>query len=161
MEDEQGWVPHKGISSVSQGCPLLEYIVVYVSNICNSTLETVGECWKNIKDVWLVLLDKEENIVDFPLDNGVMALLRGCQKLSRFSFYVRPGVLTDTGLAYIGKYSSNFRWMLLGFVGETDQGILEFSKGCPKLERLEIRGCSFSESALETVVICLKSLKYI
>jgi len=109
----------------------------------------------------LVLLDKEEHITDLPLDNGVMALLRGCQKLSRFAFYVRPGGLTDTGLAYIGKYSTNVRWMLLGFVGETDQGILEFSKGCPKLERLEIRGCSFSESALAAAVLHLKSLKYI
>jgi len=69
--------------------------------------------------------------------------------------------LTDTGLGYIGEYSINVRWMLLGFVGETDQGILEFSKGCPKLERLEIRGCCFSEFALADAVLQLRSLKYI
>lgn len=161
LEDEQGWISHKGLSLVAQGCPLLEYIAVYVSDICNSTLETFGQCCKNLKDFRLVLLDKEEHIADLPLDNGVRALLRGCQKLSRFAFYIRPGGLTDTGLGYIGEYSTNVRWMLLGFVGETDQGILEFSKGCPKLERLEIRGCCFSESALAAAVLQLKSLKYI
>ena len=141
--------------------PLLKCVVVYVSDIYKSTLETIGECCKNLKDLWLVLLDKEENIVDFPLDNGVMALLRGCQKLSRFAFYVSPREMTDTCIYYIGKYNTNVRWMLLGFVRETDQGILNFSKDCPKLERLEIRGCSFSESAFENAVICLKSMKYI
>lgn len=161
LEDEQGWISHKGLALVAQGCPLLEYIAVYVSDICNATLETFGQCCKNLKDFRLVLLDKEEHITDLPLDNGVRALLRGCQKLSRFAFYVRPGGLTDTGLGYIGEYSTNVRWMLLGFVGETDQGILEFSKGCPKLERLEIRGCCFSESALAAAVLQLKSLKYI
>ncbi|KAH9317391.1 hypothetical protein KI387_019160 [Taxus chinensis] len=161
LEDEQGWISHKGISFVAQGCPLLEYIAVYVSDICNSTLKTVGEYCKNLKDFRLVLLDKEEQITDLPLDNGVKALLQGCEKLNRFAFYVRPGALTDIGLSYIGKYSTNVRWMLLGFAGETDLGILEFSKGCPKLERLEVRGCFFSEAALASAVLNLKSLKYI
>lgn len=161
LEDEQGWISHKGISSVAQGCPLLEYIAVYVSDMCNSTLETVGKCCKNLKDFRLVLLDKEEQITDLPLDNGVKALLQGCEKLNRFAFYVRPGGLTDTGLSYIGRYSNNIRWMLLGFAGETDAGLLEFSRGCPKLERLEIRGCFFSEAALACAVLNLKSLKYI
>lgn len=161
LEDEQGWISHKGISSVAQGCPLLEYIAVYVSDMCNSTLETVGKCCKKLKDFRLVLLDKEEQITDLPLDNGVKALLQGCNKLNRFAFYVRPGGLTDIGLSYIGKYSTNIRWMLLGFAGETDQGLHKFSRGCPKLERLEIRGCFFSEAALASAVLSLKSLKYI
>eukprot|EP01018_Ginkgo_biloba_P012305 Gb_07237 [translate_table: standard] len=161
LEDEQGWVSHKGLSFVARGCPLLEYIAVYVSDICNSTLETFGQFCKNLKDFRLVLLDKQEQVTDLPLDNGVRALLRGCQKLNRFACYLRPGGLTDTGLGYIGKYSTNVRWMLLGFAGETDSGILKFCKGCPKLERLEIRGCCFSESALAAAVLRLKALKYI
>jgi coronatine-insensitive protein 1 len=51
--------------------------------------------------------------------------------------------------------------MLLGFVGECDQGLLELSKGCSKLERLEMRGCCFTESAIAAAVLNLKSLKYI
>jgi coronatine-insensitive protein 1 len=158
---EQSSVSHRGLSTVAQGCLNLEFIAVYVTDISNLALETVGEYCKNLRDFRLVLLDKEEQITDLPLDNGVMALLRGCSKLNRFGLYLRHGGLTDTGLGYIGKYSANIRWMLLGFVGECDQGLLEFSKGCLKLERLEMRGCCFSESAIAAAVQNLKSLKYI
>jgi coronatine-insensitive protein 1 len=160
-EDEQSLVSHRGLSTIAQGCLNLEFIAVYVTDISNLALETVGEYCKNLRDFRLVLLDKEEQITDLPLDNGVMALLRGCTKLNRFGLYLRPGGLTDTGLGYIGKYSTNVRWMLLGFVGECDQGLLELSKGCSKLERLEMRGCCFTESAIAAAVLNLKSLKYI
>nr|WGH73301.1 coronatine-insensitive protein 1 [Ginkgo biloba] len=161
LEDDHNLVSHRGLSAVAQGCPNLEFIAIYVSDISNSALETVGEFCKNLRDFRLVLLNKER-VTDLPLDNGVMALLRGCHKLNRFGLYfLRPGGLTDTGLGYIGKYSTNVRWMLLGFVGESDGGLLEFSKGCSKLERLEMRGCCFSESALAAAVQNLKSLKYI
>lgn len=161
LEDEQGSVSHKGLSVIAQGCPSLEYIAMYASDMTNSALESVGKFCKNLRDFRLVLLDKEEQVTDLPLDNGVMALLLGCQKLRRFGFYLRPGGLTDIGLGYIGKFSSNVRWMLLGYVGETDNGLLEFSKGCPNLEKLELRGCCFSEYALSVAVLSLRSLKYI
>lgn len=161
LEDEQGVVTHKGLSVIAQGCPNLEYIAMYASDMTNSALESVGKFCKNLRDFRLVLLDKEEQLTDLPLDNGVMALLLGCQKLRRFGFYLRPGGLTDIGLGYIGKFSSNVRWMLLGYVGETDFGLLEFSKGCPNLEKLELRGCCFSEYALSVAVLSLRSLKYI
>lgn len=161
LEDEQGSVSHKGLSVIAQGCPSLEYIAMYASDMTNSALESVGKFCKNLRDFRLVLLDKEEQVIDLPLDNGVMALLLGCQKLRRFGFYLRPGGLTDIGLGYIGKFSSNVRWMILGYVGETDIGLLEFSKGCPNLEKLELRGCCFSEYALSVAVLSLRSLKYI
>lgn len=161
LEGEQNFVSHKGLSVISQGCPNLEYIAVYVSDMTNSALESVGKFCKNLRDFRLVLLDKKEQVTDLPLDNGVMALLLGCQKLRRFGFYLRPGGLTDIGLGYIGKFSTNVRWMLLGYVGETDFGLLEFSKGCPNLEKLELRGCCFSEYALSVAVLSLRSLKYI
>ncbi|KAH9316589.1 hypothetical protein KI387_025216 [Taxus chinensis] len=161
LDDEQGIVSHRGLINVAQGCPNLEFIAVYVSDISNAALETVGEFCKNLKDFRLVLLDKKEQITDLPLDNGVMALLRGCHNLNRFALYVRPGGLTDTGLEYIGKYSTNVRWMLLGFAGESDRGLLELANGCSKLERLEMRGCCFSETAIASAVIHLISLKYI
>jgi len=160
-DEEQHLVSHRGLSTIAQGCLNLEFIAVHVTDISNLALEAVGEYCKNLRDFRLVLLDKEEQITDLPLDNGVMALLRGCSKLNRFGLYLRSGGLTDTGLGYIGKYSTNVRWMLLGFVGECDQGLLEFSKGCSKLERLEMRGCCFSESAIAAAVLNLKSLKYI
>ncbi|CAJ1862170.1 unnamed protein product [Sphenostylis stenocarpa] len=162
MEDEEGTVSHRGLIALSQGCSELEYMAVYVSDITNASLEYIGTHLKKLSDFRLVLLDHEEKITDLPLDNGVRALLRGCGKLRRFALYLRRGGLTDVGLGYIGQYSPNVRWMLLGYVGESDKGLLEFSKGCPSLQKLEMRGCSFfSERALAVAATQLTSLRYL
>ncbi|MED6173005.1 Coronatine-insensitive protein [Stylosanthes scabra] len=122
----------------------------------------IGTHLRNLCDFRLVLLDHEAEITDLPLDEGVKALLMGCNKLRRFALYLRPGGLTDQGLAYIGQYSQNVRWMLLGYVGQSDAGLLEFSKGCPNLQKLEMRGCSFfSERALAVAAMRLASLRYL
>ncbi|KAJ4969712.1 hypothetical protein NE237_002811 [Protea cynaroides] len=161
MEDEQGLVSQRGLSALAQGCVELEYLAVYVSDITNASLESIGTYCKNLSDFRLVLLDREERITDLPLDNGVRALLRGCEKLRRFALYLRVGGLTNVGLGYIGQYSQNVRWMLLGYVGESDDGLLEFSRGCPNLQKLEVRGCCFSERALALAVMQLDSLRYL
>ncbi|RDX76639.1 Coronatine-insensitive protein 1 [Mucuna pruriens] len=162
MEDEEGTVSHRGLIALSQGCSELEYMAVYVSDITNACLEHIGSHLRNLSDFRLVLLDHEERITDLPLDNGVRALLRGCDKLRRFALYLRRGGLTDAGLGYIGQYSPNVRWMLLGYVGESDAGLLEFAKGCPSLQKLEMRGCSFfSEHALAMAATQLTSLRYL
>ncbi|OVA17664.1 Leucine-rich repeat [Macleaya cordata] len=161
MEDEQGVVSQRGLSALAQGCVELEYLAVYVSDITNACLECIGTYCKSLCDFRLVLLDREENITELPLDNGVRALLRGCQNLRRFALYLRAGGLTDVGLRYVGQYSNNVRWMLLGYVGESDNGLLEFSRGCPNLQKLEMRGCCFSERALALSVMQLTSLRYL
>ncbi|VVA12590.1 PREDICTED: coronatine-insensitive [Prunus dulcis] len=161
MEDEEGVVSQRGLIALAQGCLELEYLAVYVSDITNASLEYIGTYSKNLCDFRLVLLDREETITDLPLDNGVRALLRGCDKLRRFALYLRAGGLTDLGLSYVGQYSQNVRWMLLGYVGESDAGLLEFSKGCPSLQKLEMRGCCFSERALADAVMQLTSLRYL
>ncbi|XVF83868.1 hypothetical protein PTKIN_Ptkin16aG0527900 [Pterospermum kingtungense] len=161
MEDEEGVVSQRGLMALAQGCLELEYMAVYVSDITNASLEYLGTYSKNLCDFRLVLLDREEKITDLPLDNGVRALLRGCQKLRRFALYLRPGGLTDVGLSYIGQYSQNVRWMLLGYVGESDDGLLQFSRGCPSLQKLEMRGCCFSEHALAVSALQLTSLRYL
>ena len=157
---DPGVVTQTGLIAVAQGCPDLEYLAVYVTDITNEALEYVGANLKNLNDFRLVLLDREEQITDLPLDNGVRALLQGCQKMQRFALYVRHGGLTNIGLKYIGQYSRNVRWMLLGLVGETDEGLEELSKGCPNLEKLEMRACCFSESALANAAKKLTSLRY-
>lgn len=154
-------VSQRGLIALAQGCLELEYLAVYVSDITNESLETMGTHLKNLSDFRLVLLDLQDKIADLPLDNGVRALLRGCKMLRRFALYLRPGGLTDVGLSYIGKYSPNVRWMLLGYVGESDDGLLQFSKGCPSLLKLEMRGCCFSEHALARAVMQLTSLRYL
>ncbi|KAJ3680752.1 hypothetical protein LUZ60_015241 [Juncus effusus] len=163
LEDENGKVSQIGLTAISIGCPNLEYIAVYASDISNSALESIGVYNKNLIDFRFVLLDKEERITELPLDNGVRALLQGCKKLRRFSFYVRPGGLSDIGLKYISEFSKNIRYMLLGNVGETDKGILDFSLGCPSLEKLELRSCCFSEKALAQAILrlCERNLRYV
>ncbi|VVB02800.1 unnamed protein product [Arabis nemorensis] len=161
MEDEEGLVSQRGLIALAQGCQELEYMAVYVSDITNESLESIGTYLKNLCDFRLVLLDREETITDLPLDNGVRSLLIGCKKLRRFAFYVRQGGLTDVGLSYIGQYSPNVRWMLLGYVGESDEGLMEFSRGCPSLQKLEMRGCCFSERAIAAAVMKIPSLRYL
>jgi coronatine-insensitive protein 1 len=161
MDNEEGVVSHTGLVCLALGCPELEYLAVYVSDIANASLEFIGTHLKNLCDFRLVLLEQGERISELPLDNGVRALLQGCNKLRRFALYLRPGGLTDVGLSYIGKHSPNVRWMLLGNVGESDAGLLEFSRGCPSLQKLEIRCCIFSEHALATAALQLTSLKYL
>ncbi|MED6173011.1 Coronatine-insensitive protein 1 [Stylosanthes scabra] len=161
--DEVGTsVTHKGLIALSEGCPELEYMAVYVSDMTNACLEHIGTHSRNLYDFRLVLLDNREKITDLPLDNGVKALLMGCDKLVRFALYLRPGGLTDKGLGYIGQYSQNLRYMLLGYLGESDAGLLEFSKGCPNLQKLEMRGCyHFSERAIAVAATRLASLRYL
>ncbi|XP_058114721.1 coronatine-insensitive protein 1-like [Magnolia sinica] len=160
-EDEEGVVSQRGIAAVAQGCLELEYLAVYVSNITNAALECFGSFSQNLTDFRLALLEKEGIISELPLDKGVRALLMGCQKLRRFAVGLPQGVLTDVGLGYIGKYGNNIRWLLLASVGDSDAGLLELSKGCPKLEKLEMSSCWFSERALALAVVQLKSLRYI
>ncbi|XP_073009839.1 coronatine-insensitive protein homolog 1a-like isoform X1 [Typha latifolia] len=161
LQDEQGRVSQVGLSALALGCPELEYIAVYVSDITNSALESIGTYSKNLCDFRLVLLDREERVTDLPLDNGVRALLRGCTKLQRFALYLRPGGLSDVGLSYLGDYSNNIRYMLLGNVGESDLGLMHFARGCKNLQKLELRSCCFSEHALALAALKLPSLRYL
>ncbi|PWA66735.1 leucine-rich repeat domain, L domain-like protein [Artemisia annua] len=160
-DDEEGLVSQRGLISLAQGCLELECLHVNVTDITNEALECVGTHLKNLYDFRMILLDKEEVITDLPLDNGVRALLSGCNRLERLGIYLRPGGLTDVGLGYIGKYAQNVRYMLLGFTGESDGGLLELSKGCPKLQKMEMRGCAFSEQAVATFVLNVPSLRYL
>jgi len=104
---------------------------------------------KHLCDFRLTLLHYKLNITDLPIDDGVGALLEGCKNLRRLALYLRPGGLTDAGLRYIGRHGPNVRWLLLGNVEVTDEGLLQLSNGCPVLQKLEIRSCKLlSEHAL-------------
>ncbi|KAH9615841.1 hypothetical protein KSS87_022832 [Heliosperma pusillum] len=160
VAEDSGIVTQRGLIAIAEGCRELEYLAVYATDITNEALTRIGANLKNLDDFRVVLLDKEETIADLPLDDGVRNLLRGCQSMRRLALYLRQGGLTDVGLKYVGQFSQNIRWMLLGFVGETDTGLLEFSKGCPSLQKLEIRACCFTERALAIAATRLASLRY-
>ena len=161
-EDEEARVTQRGLIAISNGCPELEYISVNVSNITNQALTHIGTHLKNLCDFRLTLLNHQQVIPDFPLEDGVKELLQGCVKLRRFALYLRSGGLTDEGLEYIGRFGVNLKWILLGYCGQTDEGLLAFSRGCPSLQKLEIRGCKFfSEVKLGVAASNLKSLRYL
>ncbi|GJN14566.1 hypothetical protein PR202_gb01409 [Eleusine coracana subsp. coracana] len=161
LQEEQGGVSQVGLTAIAVGCRELEYIAAYVSDITNGALESIGTFCKKLYDFRLVLLDREERITELPLDNGVRALLRGCPKLGRFALYLRPGGLSDVGLEYIGQCSGNIQYMLLGNVGETDDGLIRFALACSNLRKLELRSCCFSERALALAMLHMRSLRYV
>jgi coronatine-insensitive protein 1 len=161
MQEEEGGVSQVGLTAVAVGCRELENIAAYVSDITNGALESIGTFCKNLHDFRLVLLDRQERITDLPLDNGARALLRGCTKLRRFALYLRPGGLSDEGLSYVGQHSGTIQYMLLGNVGQTDDGLIRFAAGCRNLLKLELRSCCFSERALALAIRQMPSLRYV
>eukprot|EP00250_Pteridium_aquilinum_P011409 c20046_g1_i1 orf=300-2018(+) len=161
QEFQQGFVTQRGLISVASNCHLLEYIAVYVTDINNSALITIATNCPNLKDFRLVLLDEASTISEYPLDEGVRALMQGCPDMHHFALYLRPGFLTDMGMQEIGMYGKNLKWALFGLLGESDRGINLFANGCPNLKRLEIRDCVFSEAAIASSVLRMEALNYL
>ncbi|GKA61633.1 ACT domain-containing protein [Tanacetum coccineum] len=62
---------------------------------------------------------------------------------------------------YIGKYGHNLRSLSLEYTGESDAGLVELSIGCPKLRKLRIMECPFSEQAVEFFLFNIHTLRYI
>lgn len=160
---QEGLVSHIALTDLAKGCLELECLHINVKDITNETLECIGANLKNLHDLFLGLLHKVEEVSELPLDNGVRALLTGCTKLVKLGIHLRRGTrgLTDVGWGYIGKYGKNLIYMNLGFCRDSDAGLLELSKWCPKLQKLEIRGCAFSQQALATFVLNVTSLRYL
>ncbi|GKD53760.1 leucine-rich repeat, cysteine-containing subtype protein [Tanacetum coccineum] len=156
-----GWVTQMGLIALAQGCPNLDYIKVNILDISNEALECVGTHLKNLLD-FRIFLGIKDGITDLPLDKGVRDMLMGCRKLERLDIDLCLGGLTDVGLGYIGEYCHNLRHLSLGYTGESDAGLLELSKGCPKLRKLKLKGCPFSEQVIATSVFNNNhSLRYI
>ncbi|PWA85741.1 hypothetical protein CTI12_AA147610 [Artemisia annua] len=154
----RGLVTHMGLIALAQGCPNLEYLYVNLLDISNEALECVGTHLKNLR-VFRNWRKGKDGITYSPLDNGVRAMLMGCSKLERLRLCF--GGLTDVGLGYIGRYGRNLRHLSLSCTGESDVGLLELSKGCPKLRKLKLRDCPFSEQAVATFPFNIFSLRYV
>ncbi|GJX58327.1 nucleosome assembly protein 1,4 [Tanacetum coccineum] len=155
-----GQATHMGLIALAQGCPNLENLDVTLLDISNEAMEYVGTYLKNLRKFRMNLVNKS-CITDLPLDNGIRAMLIGCKKLERLHVSLCHGGLTDVGLGYIGKYGHNLRSLSLEYTGESDAGLVELSIGCPKLRKLRIMECPFSEQAVEFFLFNIHTLRYI
>ncbi|PWA34900.1 hypothetical protein CTI12_AA614740 [Artemisia annua] len=151
---------HVGLIALAEGCLNLENLDVTLLNISNEALECIGTHLKNLGDFRITLF-KVDGIKDLPLDNGIRALLNGCNKLEKLDIRLCSGGLTDIGLGYIGKYSHNLKYLFLKNIGESDAGLVELSKGCPKLRKLEMRSCPFNKQSIAAYVFNIRSLRYL
>jgi coronatine-insensitive protein 1 len=103
-----------------------------------------------------------EVVENLPLDDGVRSLLQGCLLLTRFSVYLRAGGLSDKGVGYIGEFGAKLKSVLLGYSGESDEGLRLMADGSRELERLELRGCPFGEAQIATSILTMWTrLKYL
>nr|GEU91506.1 hypothetical protein [Tanacetum cinerariifolium] len=153
-------VTHMGLISLAQECCNLEYLHLTLTSITNEALECIGTHLKNLGEFHMIL-DEKDGITESPLDNGIRAMLNGCSKLERLDTRLFPGGLTDMGLGYIGNYGHNLKYLFLQNIRESDAGLVELSKGCPKLRKLEMRSCPFNRQSIVAYVFKIPSLRYL
>ncbi|XP_071694448.1 coronatine-insensitive protein 1-like [Rutidosis leptorrhynchoides] len=150
-------VSHEGVSHVAEQCVELECLRIHLISMTNEVMCKIGRHMKNLQRLELGNLVNKDIL---PLDDGFRCLLIGCDKLEKMDIHFEAhGGLTDKGLGLIGKYGSNLRGLSLGNVGESDAGLVELSKGCPKLGYLETIGCPFSKEGLD-LFRCNVKLRY-
>ncbi|KAH7436267.1 hypothetical protein KP509_05G011000 [Ceratopteris richardii] len=147
-EEQHGFVTQRGLIYVATHCHDLEYIVVYASNINNTALKAIADNCPKLRDFRLVLLDEDNDVAEYPLEDGMMALVKGCSKICRLALYLRRGFLSDKCMGFLGEHCKNLRWALFGLLGETDMGLRMFAEKSPNIEKLEKRDCVFTESGI-------------
>ncbi|XP_071692879.1 coronatine-insensitive protein 1-like [Rutidosis leptorrhynchoides] len=155
-----GMVSHVGVNYLAEQCVELECLHTDTVEMTNEVLSNIGKHMKKLKEFKMFLLYTD----DFPLDIGFRSLFIGCDKLEKLDVYFETrGVgLSNEGLGYIGKYGCNLRHLTLGLnVGESDEGLVELAKGCPKLQYFETVGCDFSKEAFDIFRSNVTSLRYL
>ncbi|XP_071694469.1 coronatine-insensitive protein 1-like [Rutidosis leptorrhynchoides] len=159
-------VSHNGVSFLAKQCVELECLHIGFVSMTNKVLCKIGKHMKKLKEFKMGLVYKH----NFPPDDEVRSLLIGCDKLEKLDlhFVCELGLfvcglgLSDKGLEYIGKYGCNLRHLTFrGNVGESDAGLVELSKGCPKLKYLATVGCRFSKEAFDIFRCNVTSLRHL
>ncbi|GKC14361.1 leucine-rich repeat, cysteine-containing subtype protein [Tanacetum coccineum] len=127
-----------GLIAVAKGCCNLEFLYVYLTDISNEALKcTMEDNLKNLRDFHMYLCERENCMeTNLPLDNGIRAML-------------------------IGMYGVNLRYLFLERIGGSDEGLRALSMGCPRLRKLEMKSCDFSEQAVASIVFKINTLRYV
>ncbi|GJX92731.1 hypothetical protein Tco_0347317 [Tanacetum coccineum] len=87
-----GGVTDIGLTDLAQGCYNLKYLDVNLLDISNEVMECIGTHLKNLRDLRMDLI---RGCMDVPLENGIRAMLTGCNKLERLDIHLFHGGLTD------------------------------------------------------------------
>ncbi|GKG30183.1 leucine-rich repeat, cysteine-containing subtype protein, partial [Tanacetum coccineum] len=122
--------------ALAKGYTNLESLKAGLGYVSNESLECVGTHQKNLRD-FCICLGKEDGIIDLPLDDGVRAMLMGCNKLERLVILLQHGGLTGVGLEHIGKHVANLWSLFLPLLGNSNAGLVKLSEVCPRLRKLK------------------------
>ncbi|PWA52884.1 hypothetical protein CTI12_AA449250 [Artemisia annua] len=150
-----------GIRAMLIGCNKLERLRInypHSGKLTDASLGYIGMHGHNLRYLSLSYINSSDAGL---VDSGIRAMMIGCSKLERLRLNDFCGDLTNVGLGYIGKYGHNLRHLSLGgYISDFKEGLVELSKGCPRLRKLEIHKLSFSKQALSTLMFNLQSLRY-
>ncbi|GKC76015.1 nucleosome assembly protein 1,4 [Tanacetum coccineum] len=58
-------------------------------------------------------------------------------------------------------YDVNLRYLFLERIRGSDEGLRALSMGCPRLRKLEMKSCDFSEQAVASIVFKINTLRYV
>ncbi|GJV20151.1 hypothetical protein Tco_1369171 [Tanacetum coccineum] len=143
-------------------CRNLEDLYIKLTDISNEALVCIGINLKDLRalDLW-VSKDKNDIETNLPIDDGIRAMIIGCTKLENLCINLYEEYLTDVGLGFIGKYGIDLRFLSLGYIGGSVEGLRALSMGCPRLRKLELEGCDFSDQAIASFWFNVHSLRYI
>ncbi|GKD85178.1 coronatine-insensitive protein 1-like protein, partial [Tanacetum coccineum] len=140
-------------------------------------LQFVGHVCKKLRTITV----EKSGQVGLVSDVGLMALAKGCFELQSLHITIKDirntvleciganlKKLNDLGMVLHNKENvsdlpldKGIRALLNGCIKLEKLRLVELSKGCPKLQKLEMSGCDFSQQALVTFVLNVTSLRYL
>ncbi|XP_022768410.1 transport inhibitor response 1-like protein [Durio zibethinus] len=146
-EDSDSPVSEVGLQAISEGCRKLQSILYFCQRMTNAAVIAMS---KNCPDLVVFRLcimkrHRPDAVTGAPMDDGFGAIVMNCKKLTRLAV---SGLLTDKAFDYIGKYGKLIRTLSVAFAGDSDMGLKYVLKGCPQLQKLEIRDSPFGDAAL-------------
>ncbi|KAF8406072.1 hypothetical protein HHK36_008152 [Tetracentron sinense] len=146
-EDGDAPVSHVGLLAISEGCRQLRSILYFCQQMTNAAVVAMSKNCPELMVFRLCIMGRHrpDHLTGEPMDEGFGAIVMNCNKLTRLAV---SGLLTDKAFSYIGKYGKLVRTLSVAFAGDSDMGLCFVLKGCPKLQKLEIRDSPFGDSAL-------------
>ncbi|PWA50112.1 hypothetical protein CTI12_AA477700 [Artemisia annua] len=150
-----------GIRAMLIGCSKLERLTINHDSgpLTYASLGYIGKYGHNLRCLSLGYIRSVDRGL---VDSGIRAMMIGCSKLERLRLNNCCRDLTNVGMGYIGKYGHNLRHLSLGgYIRYMEEGLVELSKGCPRLRKLEIHKRFLSKQALSTLMLNLQSLRYV